>query len=366
MWTIDKKRNWESMGRYAWVKDMHGVPQSPVHHAEGDVAVHTSMVLAALETLAEYQALEPQAREVLWAATLMHDIEKRRTTTIDEQGNITAPGHAKRGALTCRQILYRDIPTPFDIREQVVGLVRYHGLPLWIFSKADVRQTLIKASLEVNTEWLYILAKADAMGRICADQDDLLYRLAMFRELCLEHQCWGQPRHFETALARFRYFLKPDQDPAYVPFDDTTTDVIIMSGIAGSGKDHYLSRNHKDLPVVSLDDMRRRLKVDRNDSKGNGRIIQAAVEQAKQYLRNGQHFAWNATNITLQMREQLIGTFAVYKPRIKLVYLEVPYTKLLAQNSKREHAIPTSAIERMIDRLEVPKLWETNEVVYIA
>jgi hypothetical protein len=36
-----------------------------------------------------------------------------------------------------------------------------------------------------------------------------------------------------------------------------------------------------------------------------------------------------------------------------------------AQNKNREFTIPGSAIEKMIDKLEVPKLWEAMEVVYV-
>ena len=246
----------------------------------------------------------------------------------------------------------------------MVGLVRHHGLPLWSMEKPDPGKAVIKASLEVNTQWLYILAKADALGRICKDQNELLERLEFFKELCIEQRCWGFPKVFDSNLAKFSYFRKETQSADFVPFDDTLSDVVILSGIAGSGKDHYLSLHHPKLPVVSLDKLRQAQKIDRNDTKGNGRIIQQAMEDAKKYLRSGEPFAWNATNITAQMREQLINQFAVYKPRIKLVYLEVPYAKLLRQNKDREHSIPTIAVERMIDRLEVPKIWEAHEVAY--
>lgn len=366
MWTISEHKEWERLKLLDWVADMHGVQQSPVHHAEGDVAIHTQMVLSELVALQEYKDLDAQAQEILWAAALLHDVEKRSTTIIDDNGNITAPGHARKGAMTARQILYRDIPTPFAIREEIVGLVKYHGLPIWIFDKPDPVKALLKTSLEANTRWLYLLAKADMMGRICADKEEMLYRVEMFREFCLEHNCWGIPRHFETDLARFRYFHKEDQSPGFVPFDDTTADVIMLSGIAGSGKDYYAAKYFKDVPVISLDDMRRKQKVDRNDSKGNGRVIQEATELAKHYLRSGEKFVWNATNITAQMRGQLIDLFATYNTRICLVYIEVPYKKLIGQNKAREYSIPAPAIERMIDKLEVPKLWEAHQVNYVC
>ncbi len=76
---------------------MAATPQDPVHHAEGNVAVHTQMVLAALQEMPEYAALDEQSREVLWAAALLHDVEKRSTTVTGEEGRISSPGHAKKG-----------------------------------------------------------------------------------------------------------------------------------------------------------------------------------------------------------------------------------------------------------------------------
>lgn len=365
MWTISNDKSWNALQKYDWVKDMHGVPQSPVHHAEGDVAVHTKMVVEALENIEEYELISNQEKEITWAAALFHDVEKRSCTFTDETGNVVSPGHAKKGALTTRQILYRNIDTPFFIRESIVALVRYHGLPLWVFEKENPVKALIKASLEVNTYLLYILAKADVLGRICQDKNELLYKIELFKELCIDNHCFGFPRHFESNLAKFQYFRKDDQSPDYVPFDDTKTKVVLLSGIAGSGKDYFIAKNYPDYVIISLDDMRRKLKIDYKDTKGNGQVIQAAKELAKKYLRTQTPFVWNATNITLQMREQLIDLFAPYLPVVTIIYIEVPYKKLIAQNSNRNFSIPPSVIEKMIDKLEVPRSWEAHEVKYI-
>lgn len=364
MTTIIKNKAWEDLQLYDWVADMKGVPQSPVFHAEGDVAIHTRMVLAELEALAEYPELSHDEQEIVWTACLMHDIEKRSTTQTDVEGNIVSPGHSRKGSLTANAILYRYFDVPFHMRQHIVALIRYHGLPIWSLGKEDPAKAVIKAGLELDTKLLYIVAKADVLGRICPDKAQLLEQLEYFRELCLENGSWGNHRQFATDQAMFSYFRKNDQSPDHVPFEHRGSNVILMSGMPGSGKDHYLSTVHPKLPVISLDDMRRAQKIDRNDSKGNGRIIQQAIEQAKKHLRNGDDFAWNATNITLQMREQLIDQFAVYNAKVRIVYIEVPYKKLMLQNRKRDFPIPESAIERMIDKLECPKRWEAHQVEY--
>ena len=97
---------------------------------------------------------------------------------MDGVERIISPKHAKKGEYTARQILYKNLPTPFPIREQICKLVRWHGLPLWAIDKDDPRKAVIEVSLEVNTKHLALLARADALGRICQDQADLLLRNA--------------------------------------------------------------------------------------------------------------------------------------------------------------------------------------------
>lgn len=366
MWKISLNYDWETLQQFSWVRDMEGVPQSPVHHAEGDVAIHTRMVMTALQQLPEFELLSEQEQHVLMAAALLHDVEKRSTTQTDENGEIVSPGHAKKGAQTTRGILYREIETPFAIREAIVGLVRYHGLPLWVFQKEEPVKYLLRSSFEVDTRLLVMLAKADVLGRICADQAELLYRIELFRELCIEQGCYGAPKTFPSDLSRFSYFRKEEQSTDYEPFDDTSSEVILLSGVAGSGKDYFIRQQLADYAVISLDELRQKAKVDHNDAQGNGRIIQEAKQTAREYLRKKKNFVWNATNITAQMRSQLIDLFSIYHPRIRIVYLEVPYKKLISQNNNRDFPIPTAAVERMINKLEVPKAWEAHEVTYVV
>lgn len=367
MWQLAKDKHWDFLvEQFDWLKDMEAVPQDPRHHAEGNVDVHTQMVLKELLSLSEFQKLDEQAKEILWAVALMHDIEKRSTTAIEADGSITSKNHAKRGEFTVREILYCDIETPFFIREQIAKLVRYHGLPLWIFEKSDPQKTLLQVSLEVNTEWLAIFAKADVLGRICEDQSELLYRIELFKELCIENDCWGKPKAFYSDLAKFEYFMKGDKQPNYQPFDDYKSEVIMLSGLPGVGKDTYIRKYLKDYKIVSLDDIRRELKISPTDSKGNGKVVQLAKEQAKKHLRNETPFVWNPTNITRQMREQLINLFTTYKAKTTLIYLEVPFSVQNKQNQNRESIVPLMAVRKMISKLEIPQIWEANEVIYVV
>ncbi len=185
MWTISENKDWNQLeSGFEWVSRMKDVPQDAIYHAEGNVAIHTQMVLVALTAEPAFLLLDTQEQEILWAAALLHDVEKYNTTVLEDDGRITSNGHARKGAMAARQILYRDVPAPLSIREQVVGLVRYHGLPLWIFEKPDPAKALIMASMEVNTMWLALLARADVLGRICVDTEELLFKIVCFETFC--------------------------------------------------------------------------------------------------------------------------------------------------------------------------------------
>lgn len=367
MWTLSNNKTWDHLEqKFDWVRDMAGTPQDPVHHAEGNVAVHTQMVLEALCADPQFKALAPQEREVLWAAALLHDVEKRSTTMMEADGSITSPGHARKGALTARSILYREIPAPFVLREQVVALVRYHGFPLWALERRDPVKELVKVSLEADTRLLAILARADVMGRICNDRHELLYRIDCFEAFCQEQQCWGTSRGFAVPHARMHYLLHENAHPDYVPFDQPVAEVVVMSGLPGAGKDTFIRKHFPDLPLVSLDGLRLEMDVDPTDASGNGRVIQAAKERARAYLRQGKGFVWNATNTTRQMRTQLLELFYSYGAQVRIVYVEVPWRQLAQQNRSRDAVVPAPALEKLAAKLEVPAAWEAHQVTWIA
>lgn len=367
IWALSENKDWDYLRyEFDWVKRMDGIQQDKKYHAEGDVAIHTQMVLHELINHIEYKKLSEQEQEILWAAALLHDVEKYSTTVFEEDGSITSKGHAKKGALTARQILYRDINTPFKIREQIVALVRYHGLPIWIHDKEDAVKSLIKASLEVNTKLLSLLARADMLGRICDDQEDMLFNIDYFDDLCRQYNCWDNEFTFETEETKMHFFLKENADLYYIPYNNPEFEVILMSGLPGAGKDTFIKKNYPNYPIVSIDDIRLANKVKPTDKTGNGQAIQEAKETAKIYLRKKQNFVWNATNVTKQMREQLIDLFITYKARVNLVYIEVPYSKLSNQNKSREAIVPSKVIEKLIDKLEVPRKWEAHNLNYIV
>jgi predicted kinase len=366
---VDKGMDWVGLSNDCqWFRDMKEVPQDKIWHAEGDVQIHTIMVCNALATLPEFIALDEQAKHILMTSALMHDIEKRSTTATefrDGRECIVAPRHAKRGEYTAREILYKDYACPFKIREYICKLVRWHGKPLYSLNDEGVEKSIVSISWQVPMHWLAMLSKADILGRVCDDEAEQLEKIEFFKLFCEELGCLYAPRQFNGLLARHEYLSKGGYLD-YVPFDETKFEVMMMSAIPGSGKDTYIKKNFSHLPVVSLDAIREEMGVDPTDKSGNGRVIQEAKERAKVHMRKHESFVWNATNITSQLRGQLIDLFHSYGGKVKIIYVEVPYKTLIQQNSNREAAVPLPVIERMIGKLEIPQYDEAYDVDYFV
>ena len=350
-----------------WFRDMLNVEQDHIWHAEGDVQIHTKMVVSVLISLPEFKALNNQEKHIMVVAALMHDIEKRSTTVeeYNERENrvcIIAPKHAQKGEFTAREILYKDFNTPRIVRELICKIIRYHGMPLWDITDDSAKYRIIKTSTMVTNSYLAMIAQADILGRTCHDKKEQLEKIEFFEEQCRELDCWDKPYEFTSDLAKFEY-LSNGSALEYVPFDDKKFTVTMMSALPGSGKDTYISKNLSHLPMVSLDDIRTELKIRPTDKKGNGKVIQLAKERAKEFMRKGEDFVWNATNITKQLRSQLIDLFTSYGGRVNIVYVEVPYNDLIRQNGQREDVVPRAVIDKMIRKLEPPTECEVHKVI---
>jgi predicted kinase len=363
---------WDKLEQeFDWFRDMKGVEQDAIWHAEGDVFIHTKMVAEALVSHPDFQELSEQDKHILFATAMLHDVEKRSTTEEEEiQENgvkrmaITSRNHAKKGEKTARVILYKDIETPFPIREHICKLVRHHGAPIWAMDREDASKYVTELSLKTNTKMLALFAKADILGRIAKDSDDMMARVEMFEWLCEINKCFGKPREFKSLLGKRYYFKNDDAWPDYEPYDEKDFVAYVMCALPGSGKDTYIRRYLKDIPMVSIDELRRERKVKRGDKKAEGHVYQEIKEMCKVHMRARQDFVFNATNITKDMRGKVVKEFEEYGAKVVIVYVEVPYKTLLQQNHNRDHKVPEDAIEDMIWSLDVPDQTESYAINY--
>jgi len=293
----------------------------------------------------------------------LHDVAKPAATKIEADGSISSKGHVRQGAKMTRQILY-SMNVPYQRREAVVNLVQYGSLPLWFWDKENPQASVIKASQIIRCDLLALLAEADVRGRHSDDREQLLERIDFFREFCQENDCFEHPRPFASNHSRFVYFQKENGNPNYTAFDDTRFEVVLMSGLPASGKNNWISEHLPDWTVISLDELRKSMKV--SPEHNQSAVGEKARGIAKEYMRTGESFVWNATNISRQLRSSLVNIFSAYGGRIRIVYLEVPWEELLERNNSRDAKVPEKVMERMCDRLDIPDITEAHVVDWVV
>ncbi len=355
----DFRVRWDDIDQaFDWVRALEACPQDPRHHAEGNVWIHTRMVLEALAALPSWRMLAPDERDIVFAAALLHDVAKPWTTRTEPDGSVTARGHSVKGAIEARGLLWR-MGVPFDAREQICGLIKYHQFPFFALERPDPSRLVIQMSQYLRCDWLALVAEADMRGRVCADQEKILDAITLFHELCAELGCADRPWPFASDLSRFHYLQGGGTDPRYEPFDDSSCEVVLMSGMPGAGKDSWVRQNLADWPVISLDELRSELEVGPDEPQGA--IVKEARERARVLLRRRKSFVWNATNVTRQIREQCISLFVDYKARVRIVYVESPAAALYQQNRDRAAAVPQQVIDRLVAKWEVPDVTEAHQ-----
>lgn len=345
-------------------------PQSPVYHAEGDAYVHTLMVCDALMRLPEYQGLNERQRHILYVAALLHDIGKIHTTEFVD-GDWHTPHHAPTGSNMARELLWREYglcgsKELMEIREAICLLIRYHSYPPVAIERKNPQLRLHRMAAnsllvpDFSIRLLCMLCKADMLGRKCDDQQEVLDRIALCEELAKEEGCYDDSYPFPSAYTRRAFLAGRDVWKDQELYDDCWGEVAMMSGLPGTGKDTWIKRHLSELPVISLDDIRRTNKI--SPTVAQGKVANIAREQAKEYLRRHQPFVWNATNITAQMRESLISLFETYHAHVRIVYLETDWQTLLERNGSREDVVPQSVIEEMMGKMTLPEACEAGKV----
>lgn len=353
---------------------MSATRQSSVYHAEGDVYTHTMMVVEELKNMQEYQLLDERKQHILIVAALLHDVGKIPTTTYVD-GDWQSPHHAPTGSRMARELLWKEYgmcgkAELMKIREAICLLIRYHSFPPHAIDMEDCKLRLHRIASnsllvpDFNIHLLCLLSKADMLGRRCNDQQQILEQVTLCEELAKEEECLDGCYPFPSDATRRALLSGRDVWKEQALFDDTCGEVILISGLPGTGKDTWIARNIPHLPMISLDEIRREQKI--SPKAEQGMVANIAREQAKEYLRKHQPFVWNATNITTQMRESLISLFETYHARVRIVYIETGWQTQLKRNRSREAVVPQHTIESMLGKMTLPESHEARQVDWIC
>jgi tRNA nucleotidyltransferase (CCA-adding enzyme) len=134
------------------------VPQSPVHHPEGDVWNHTMLVV---DKAAERRESSRDPRSLMWGA-LLHDLGKAATTKT-RKGKLTAYEHDVKGEKLARSFL-NEYTRNEAFTEKVCSLVRWHMQPFYVVKRLPYSD-LKKMASETDANEIALLSLSDRLGR---------------------------------------------------------------------------------------------------------------------------------------------------------------------------------------------------------
>ena len=173
------------------IKALVGCPQEPEWHPEGDVWVHTLLVVD--EARLRIDDLDKPRQLALMLGALVHDVGKPPTTAFVD-GRIRSIDHEQQGVAPATAVLDRlSVHTinGYDVRKQVLGIVAHHLKPgMFRQSPTPVSDGAFRRlAQKVDLELLARVAKSDCEGRgggfDCSAMDWFLTRA---RELGVEHE----------------------------------------------------------------------------------------------------------------------------------------------------------------------------------
>jgi tRNA nucleotidyltransferase (CCA-adding enzyme) len=172
------------------IQALVGCEQEPEWHPEGDVWIHTLMVID--QARIRIDDLDRARKIVVMLGAVCHDLGKPLTTAFLD-GRIRSIDHEQEGVAPASAVLDRlNIHTidGFDVRRQVLGIVAHHLKPgMFRQSPTPVSDGAFRRlAQKVDLELLARVAKSDCLGRTggfdCSAMD---WFLARARDLGVQH-----------------------------------------------------------------------------------------------------------------------------------------------------------------------------------
>ncbi len=362
-------------------------------HAEGDVAVHTDMVLNQTYDLLRSDAshITGVKRQALILSALLHDIAKPLTTRRKEINGIeriVASGHEETGA---SYLALKLIELPLDHKAimTIIGLVGFHHVPKQLVVKNRAYHDYFHLSLNADLELLYWLELADMKGRLCDDLDKQLDLLEQFRLFAEEYKLWCVEDPVKTILSPIQVKSSHDEQDylngyavhqlAYGQISmveeaiaknyqhaQNYSHLYIMCGISGSGKSTWIAQNLKEFEIISLDEIREEINGKRSCQKNKAQMLQIARTRLKTALAKKRNVVWDATNFRSEFRQIICDYGLRYGALITIVAFQIKESTLKSNNRNRQHVVDDDVISDQISKLQWPSPTEGHRMLIVG
>lgn len=360
---------WDKVCNIPEFAALEKTPQSKRWHQEGNVLMHTKLVVMnMLKGLQYIETTDKSYRITMIAAALCHDLGKVVTTRWDDGKNdYTCSHHGYEGEKIVRRLFFDE---DICIREKVCYMVRWHMTMHHLLEKTEdeQRKTWTRLSYGLMDVWsLYLLGKSDALGSINEESLDSCFIDDKFNKML--------PTVFALRYSEFNKVFKLDVDDklSYLndinrPTDDPRLfNVTLMIGVAGAGKDTWVSEHLPDDVMLSRDNIRTEIGIKGEKPLGtkeqekevtkifNGRLMECC--------KNRKNVVINNTNLLKKYRSEFVKTVLPFNPTITFVYIEPNEMGDCAK--RRDGQIKKEIVDGMWDRLDFPDISECDKLLIV-
>lgn len=358
---------------YSLLEKMKETEQEFEWHGEGNVFIHTDMVLFETFKLFNLYELTLKEKTILVLSAIFHDIGKTlvtKKTFIDNKERIVSFGHGRAGA---SYLQYHMTDVDNDIKKSVLDIVAYHHEPTKLLKNNLTPYAFNALTKNSSGKLFYLLEIADIKGRICFDKDKKLELLEEFKIFSEEYNCFYEKGNIDDyiineskeSLKLFNFsFVKTRFDllnqNIFSPYEGIAKHysskeciVILLVGLSGSGKSSLAKKLIEDMNfdiIVSPDDYNKG-----NHKKENRqRAFKRSLEELKKFLPYEKKIVFDATNIREDSRDKIIELAMNYNAITGVIHNETGIIQSIANNKNRteEKIIPSEIIQEQAMKFE--------------
>lgn len=362
---------------FSLLKEFKNTQQDSIWHGEGDVHIHTDMVLNEVYDLIANQAsyLSDDDKFCLVMGALLHDIAKPLTTKESERNGricIIAPVHEYLGV----SYLFHKIQNLNISKEnimKIIGLIGYHQVPKLLVIKDKNKWNYMNLSNKARMDLLYFLEVADIKGRFCPDKKEQLEYLDLFKLYSEEFNCFDKSytpfisenqyvqRKGFKALINGDITMPEEAEAKFYKHKDNYAEVSVLCGLSGVGKSTYIKNNFKEHFIISLDDIRQKIGKNRQDHSNEGEVVRKAKIDLKTALNAKKKIVYDATNLRRDFRDKIIGLSSDYHALTEVVLLTDTLSNIYKRDNDREYSVGKKVLDYQHTRFEYPEHDEADK-----
>ncbi|MGD9581033.1 MAG: AAA family ATPase [Vampirovibrionia bacterium] len=369
------------------LNDLLHTPQSRSLHAEGSVARHTILCCEAINEILE--VVPSDQRTILRLAVLLHDIAKPECIIEAAPGIYSFPEANRLSSCKARLLLEKYTKISFKDKESVLALINNHVVPLYLIKKGRPIRELQKVSLECNLQTLYNLVKVNYIGRTSLNMRERFEEIETFKKWCIQQDYWngkiwkglldleaymsyGKNAYVAKSIIDWFYLFGAvddysDAQNLISSHNNWQWGTLIMTvGLPASGKSTWVKDNYPMLNIVSSDDIKEELSVNKYDKEHYNSVNAIADKKIDYYLSRGAQVVYDAPNVTFERRKVVIDRARALGANIIIINFATPYEICLSRiKAKINPSVTPNDLHNLALDYDYVSVYECNKLVYV-